>query len=95
MDLTAGYAYTRATSANGISSPAKYNQINFTEAYSLSKATSLYAAEGFQRASGQTLGINGAGDIVDAVASNGDGANSQPSSSRSQFVAGVGLMHKF
>jgi predicted porin len=95
VDLTAGYAYTRATSANGISSPAKYNQINFTEAYSLSKATALYAAEGFQRASGQTLGINGAGDIVDAVASTGDGANSQPSSSRSQFVAGVGLMHRF
>lgn len=52
VDLTAGYAYTRAISANGISSPATYSQLNFTKVYSLSKATSLDAAEGFQRASG-------------------------------------------
>jgi predicted porin len=95
LDLSAGYAYTRATSANGISSAATYNQFNLSQVYSLSKATSLYAIEGFQRASGQTLGINGSGDIVNAVASIGDGANAQPSSSRSQVIAGVGLMHKF
>lgn len=95
VDLSAGYAYTRATDANRISSAAQYHQFTLSEVYSLSKATSLYAIEGFQRASGQTLGINGSGDIVNAVASNGDGANAQPSSSRSQVVGGIGLMHKF
>ncbi|TDV33629.1 putative porin [Paraburkholderia caballeronis] len=95
LDLAAGYAYTRATSANQISSPAQYHQFNLSQVYSLSKTTALYAVEGFQRASGQTLGINGGGDIVDAVASTGDGANAQPASSRSQFVGGIGLMHKF
>jgi predicted porin len=95
VDLSMGYAYTRATSANGISSAAQYNQINFAQVYSLSKTTALYAAEGFQRANGQTLGINGGGDIINAVASTGDGANAQPSSSRSQIVGGIGLMHKF
>jgi len=95
FDLAAGYAYTRATSANRISSAAQYNQINFGQVYSLSKATALYAMEGFQRASGQTLGINGGGDIVNAVASAGDGGNAQPASSRSQVVGGIGLMHRF
>lgn len=94
-DLAAGYAYTRATSANRISSAATYNQFNLGEVYSLSKATAVYAMEGFQRASGETLGINGGGDIVNAVASAGDGGNAQPASSRSQVVVGVGLMHKF
>jgi predicted porin len=95
LDLAAGYAYTRATTANKISSAAQYNQFNLSQVYSLSKATALYAMEGFQRASGQTLGINGGGDIINAVASAGDGGNAQPASSRSQVVGGVGLMHKF
>lgn len=95
LDLAAGYAYTRATTANKISSAAQYNQFNLSEVYSLSKATALYAMEGFQRANGQTLGINGGGDIINAVASAGDGGNAQPASSRSQVVGGVGLMHKF
>jgi predicted porin len=95
VDLAAGYAYTRATTANRIASAARYQQINFSEVYQLSVRTSLYALEGFQRASGQTLGIDGAGDIVNAVASIGDGANTQPSSSRSQIVAGIGLVHRF
>ena len=94
-DLAAAYAYTRATSANGISAPAQYHQVNFSEVYSLSKRTAVYAVQGWQRALGQTLGINGAGDIVNTVASAGDGANSMPGSSRNQIVAGVGLMHKF
>jgi predicted porin len=86
LDFAAGYAYTRATSANEISSAAQYHQITFSQVYSLSKATALYAVEGFRRASGQTLGINGGGDIVEAVASNGDGGNAQPAWSRSQLV---------
>lgn len=95
VDLAAGYAYTRATEANRISSAAQYNQVTLSQVYSLSKATSVYAVEGFQRANGQTLGINGGSDIVNAVASNGDGGNAQPGSSRSQIVGGVGLMHRF
>jgi predicted porin len=94
-DLAAGYAYTRATTANGIASSAQYNQFNMSQYYSLSKRTGFYLIEGMQRASGQTLGINGASDIVAAVASIGDGANSTPASSRSQVIAGVGLSHKF
>jgi predicted porin len=95
VDLSAGYAYTRATAANRITSAAQYNQVTLSQVYSFSKATSVYAIEGFQRANGQTLGINGNGDIVNAVASNGDGGNAQPGSSRSQLVGGIGLMHKF
>lgn len=95
LDLALGYAYTRATTANGITSAAQYQQFNLSQVYVLSKRTSLYAVEGFQRASGQTLGANGSGDIVDAVATIGDGNNAMPSSSRSQAVAAIGFMHKF
>ncbi|AXE94490.1 porin [Paraburkholderia sp. 22099] len=94
LDLAAGYSYTRATESNGISSAARYQQFNLSQYYSLSKRTGLYALEAYQRASGQTIGNNGT-SIINATASIGDGQNSAPSSSRSQFAAGVGIIHRF
>ncbi|WP_027800020.1 porin [Paraburkholderia dilworthii] len=94
LDLAAGYSYTRATEANGISSAARYHQFNLSQYYSLSKRTGLYALEAYQRASGQTIGNNGI-SIINATADIGDGQNSAPSSSRSQFAAGVGIIHRF
>ncbi|HEY3596511.1 MAG TPA: porin, partial [Paraburkholderia sp.] len=95
LDLAAGYSYTAATQANAISSAARYQQFNLSQYYSLSKRTGLYALEAYQRASGSTLGTNGAGSIINATADIGDGQNSAPSSSRSQFAAGAGIIHKF
>jgi predicted porin len=63
-----------------------------TQYYSLSKRTGLYAAEGYQRASGKTLD---AGKIVEATASIGDGFNGAPSSSRSQVGLTVGMIQRF
>lgn len=94
-DFATGYSYTRATRANGITGSAQYQQFNLSEYYSLSKRTGLYALQAFTRANGQTLGTNGAGNIIDATATIGDGFNSTPSSSRSMFAAGVGIVHRF
>ncbi len=69
--------------------------------YSLSNRTGLYALEAFQRANGPTLGsptFTATGAInrqINATASISDGFNSAPSSSRSQFAAGVGIIHRF
>lgn len=95
FDLGFGYSYTRATRANGITSSASYQQFNLSQYYSLSKRTGLYALEAYQRAGGQTLGTPGKSQIINATATIGDGFNGTPSSSRSQFVAGVGIVHRF
>ncbi|MDN7179962.1 porin [Caballeronia sp. SEWSISQ10-4 2] len=95
LDLAAGYSYTRATSANGITSAASYQQFTVSQYYSLSKRTGLYLVEAYQRAGGQTLGTNGAGNIINATADIGDGQNSAPSSSRSQVAGAVGIVHRF
>ncbi|KAA0089642.1 porin [Trinickia soli] len=91
-DFGAGYAYTRATKANGAANGARYQQFTLTQYYALSKRTGLYAAQAYQHASGQTLN-NGA--VVDATASIGDGFSGNPSSTRSQIGVGVGLVHRF
>ncbi|CAG4925465.1 porin [Paraburkholderia saeva] len=93
LDLAAGYSYTRATESNGITSAASYNQFNLSQFYSLSKRTSLYALEAYQRANGQTLGTAGFGHIINATASVGD--QNSPASSRSQVGVGVGMITKF
>lgn len=95
LDLGAGYSYTRATKANGIQSSATYQQFNLSQYYSLSKRTGLYALEAYQRAGGQTLGTVGSSQVLNATASIGDGMNGTPSSSRSQFAAGIGIVHRF
>ena len=95
IDLAAGYSYTRATKANSIDSAAQYHQFNLSEAYNLSKRTTLYALQAFQVAHGKTLGTSGAGNIIDATATLGDGFQSTPSSSARQFAAGLGIVHRF
>lgn len=94
-DLAAGYSYTRATEANGITDSAKYQQITLGEYYSLSKRTAFYALQGYTRAAGQTLGTRGASNIINATATIGDTFNATPSSSRSMAAVIVGLVHKF
>jgi len=94
-DFATGYSYTRATKANGISSSAQYQQFNLSEYYSLSKRTGLYALQAYQRANGQTLGTDGAGQIIDATATLGDGFQTSPSSTRNMFAVGVGIVHRF
>jgi len=44
-------------------------------------------------ANGQTLDANGG--VIDATATIGDGFNGTPSSSRSMFAAGAGIVHRF
>jgi predicted porin len=95
LDVAAGYSYTHASASNGISDAARYHQVSFKEQYHLSKRTTLYVLQAYQHASGKTLGINGIGNVVNAVASVGDSQNSTPSSGTSQFVGMVGLSHTF
>ncbi|CAL8481689.1 porin [Caballeronia sp. S22] len=100
-DFAAGYSYTWASKANGIDDAASYHQFNLSQYYALSKRTGLYALEAFQRANGRTLGtptFTAAGAVnrqIDATATIGDGFQSTPSSSRSMFAAGVGIVHRF
>lgn len=88
-DLAAGYSYTRATRANGITDTASYHQINLTELYNLSKRTKLYVLEAYQRANGDTLDN---GKIVSATPSIGE---QSAASSRNQFGMTVGINHQF
>jgi predicted porin len=94
-DLFIAYSYTAATTANGIANAARYGQVSLSQYYALSKRTGLYAAEGYQRASGQTLGTNGAGHVINATATIGDLYNSTPSSSRSMTAITFGVVHRF
>jgi predicted porin len=93
----AGYSYTQASKANGISDPARYHQISLEQTYSLSTRTTLYALEAYQHARGKTLvAAGGTGtSITNAVAVVGDSQNTTPSSGPSQFVGMVGLRHAF
>ncbi len=93
--FAAGYSYTTASEANGVHDSASYHQVALMESYDFSKQTVLYFVESWQHANGQTLGADGAGDILDATASIGDSQNSTPSSGRNQLMAGVGLSVKF
>jgi len=97
LTLAAGYSYTRSSEANGVSDPAHYNQFSLEQTYALSKRTTVYFLEAYQRADGQTLVPNGSGatQIVNAVAVVGDSQNGTPSSGPSQFVGMVGLRHAF
>ncbi|KND59940.1 Porin, Gram-negative type [Candidatus Burkholderia verschuerenii] len=97
-DFAAGYSYTWASKANGINDAASYHQFNLSQYYSLSKRTGLYALEAFQRANGNTLAVPSGTTRNRQTAANatiGDGFQSAPSSSRSMFAAGVGIIHRF
>ncbi|WP_050454792.1 porin [Candidatus Burkholderia verschuerenii] len=98
MTAGAGYSYTRASKANGISNPAQYHQVSLEETYNVSARTTFYALQAYQHAHGKSLiasgGPAGVG-IANAVAVVGDSQNASPSSGPSQFVAMVGLRHAF
>jgi predicted porin len=89
FDVAGGISYTMASQANGINDAARYQQYSLKEAYHLSKRTSLYALQAFQRANGDTLNANG--DIAMANPSVGDAENATPSSTRNQFVGMLGI----
>jgi predicted porin len=97
VTVGAGYSYTQASKANGISDPARYQQISLEQTYNLSARTTLYALQAYQHARGKSLIATGAGgtSIADAVAVVGDSQNTTPSSGPSQFVGMVGLRHAF
>lgn len=97
VTVGAGYSYTQASKANGITDPAHYHQISLEQTYNLSARTTLYALEAYQHASGKTLVAAGSTgtSITDAVAVVGDSQNTTPSSGPSQFVGMVGLRHAF
>jgi predicted porin len=93
-DFAAGYSYTRASKANGITSSAQYQQVALSQYYSVSKRTGVYILEAFQRANGDTLGSNGR-SIIKATPTIGDGFSSSPSTSRSMVAVGAGMVHRF
>ncbi|MFL9874595.1 porin [Paraburkholderia megapolitana] len=95
FDIAGAFSYTLASKANGISSAARYQQYSLKQSYHLSKRTTLYALEAWQHATGQTLGAQGAGDIVNAAPVVGDSQNSTPSSTSSQFVGMLGIAVAF
>ena len=94
-DFDAGYSYTRATKANGVNSAAQYQEVTLAQYYALSKRTTIYAIASYTHSNGQTLGTSGAGHIIDATATVGDGFNAAPSSTHNLFAAGIGISHKF
>ncbi len=95
LDLAAGYSYTWASKANGISDAAKYHQISISQYYSLSKRTGIYALEGYQHASGKTLGNPGTGTIINATPAIGDSFQGTPGASPSLVAVSVGIVSKF
>lgn len=93
--VSAGYSYTRENTANGITDPAKYQQLSLEQTYSFSKRTAFYLLEAYQIAKGMTLGAAGTSNPVNAVAVVGDSQNGSPSSGRNQTVLMAGLRHSF
>jgi predicted porin len=93
--LTAGYSYTRENSANGIGSPARYQQVSLEQTYAFSTRTALYFLEAYQRAGGTTLGLAGRTQPVRAVAVVGDSQAGTPSSGQGQTVLMAGIRHSF
>jgi predicted porin len=100
--LGAGYAYTHASEANGITDSATYNQFSLGELYSLSKRTRFYAVQAYQLATGKTLyappssaAVPATPVIQNAVASVGDGQNGTPSNGPKQLVFAIGIQHTF
>ena len=55
VTVGAGYSYTQASKANGISDAARYQQISLEQTYNLSTRTTLYALQAYQHARGKTV----------------------------------------
>jgi predicted porin len=93
--VSGGYSYTKEKAANGVSDPARYQQIALEQVYIFSPRTSLYLLEAYQYARGTTLGAGGIGNPVSAVAVVGDSQNGTPSSGNNQTVVMLGIKHSF
>ncbi|MRW89847.1 porin [Duganella sp. FT80W] len=92
--LGAGFSYTRASRANGISDNANYRQFSLQQAYWLSSRTSIYILEATQRARGKTLGTDGV-SVIDAGATIGVSQSGNVASDAHQTLLGIGLRHAF
>jgi predicted porin len=95
LDLAIGYSYTWASKANNISDAAKYHQVVLSQYYALSKRTGLYALQGYQRASGKTLGNPGTGAVINATPAIGDSFQGTPGASPSMLAVSFGIASKF
>ncbi|SAL00258.1 outer membrane protein (porin) [Caballeronia calidae] len=95
LDLAVGYSYTWASKANNISDAAKYHQVVLSQYYALSKRTGFYALEGYQHASGKTLGNPGTGTIINATPAIGDSFQTTPGASSSMVAVSLGIVSKF
>ncbi len=95
FSVAGAFAYTLASKANGVASAARYQQYSLKESYSLSKRTTLYALQAYTHSSGQTLGAQGAGHIVDAAPIVGDSQQLTPSTTHGQFVGMAGIAVTF
>jgi predicted porin len=93
--VSGGYSYTKEKAANGITDPARYQQIALEQTYTFSPRTALYAIEAYQYARGSTLGAAGMGNPVSAVAVVGDSQTGTPSSGNNQTVVMLGIKHSF
>jgi predicted porin len=93
--VSGGYSYTKEKAANGITDPARYQQIALEQTYSFSPRTAVYLLEAYQYAKGRTLGAAGMGNPVSAVAVVGDSQTGTPSSGNNQTVVMLGIRHAF
>jgi predicted porin len=93
--VSGGYSYTKEKAANGVTDPARYQQIALEQVYSFSPRTALYLLEAYQYAKGSTLGAGGIGNPVSAVAVVGDSQTGTPSSNSNQTVVMLGIRHSF
>lgn len=93
--ISGGYSYTKEKAANGVTDPARYQQIALEQVYIFSPRTSLYALEAYQYARGTTLGAGGMGNPVSAVAVVGDSQTGTPSNANNQTVVMLGIKHSF
>jgi predicted porin len=87
--IGAAYDYTRGTQVEG-SSRAQYHQGALGVDYFLSKRTDVYVTGVYQHALGETVGANG--KVVEATANIN---NLTASTGQNQFVARIGIRHKF
>ncbi|WP_213765595.1 porin [Caballeronia sp. dw_19] len=94
-NVALGYQQTNTTKANGIADAARYQQITASEWYLLSKRTSFFCVQAYQKAHGKTLGTAGAGHIIEATPTIGDGFNGAPSSTSAQLGFTIGIVHRF
>ncbi|WP_414444707.1 porin [Burkholderia sp. 22PA0106] len=91
--VAGNYSYTRGQSVAADAPLPRYQNLGVSAIYLLSRQTSIYVLGGYQNASGSTL--DAYGNVVNAVASIGDIANSFPAGSHNQVALRIGILNKF